>query len=168
MDNIANEENINTEKIINLIKKNLKKEHFRSHNDIIKFLDNKKIPLSQSRISYYLNKYNIHKNKLGYYEDFSANVRESLLKDILLKSNAHIYKPRVYGLNIDSTTKKNDLFFIFIKMDSGNENFLCELLSDYFPNKFSYLAGYGCVQIFINSEKNINVLYKKLNSIKKM
>ena len=58
MDNIANEENINTEKIINLIKKNLKKEHFRSHNDIIKFLDNKKIPLSQSRISYYLNKYN--------------------------------------------------------------------------------------------------------------
>ena len=56
MDNIANEENINTEKIINLIKKNLKKEHFRSHNDIIKFLDNKKIPLSQSRISYYLNK----------------------------------------------------------------------------------------------------------------
>ena len=111
MDNIANEENINTEKIINLIKKNLKKEHFRSHNDIIKFLENKKIPLSQSRISYYLNKYNIHKNKLGYYEDFSANVRESLLKDILLKSNAHIYKPRIYGLNIDSTTKKNDLFF---------------------------------------------------------
>ena len=53
-------------------------------------------------------------------------------------------------------------------MDSGHENFLCELLSDYFPNKFSYLAGYGCVQIFINSEKNINVLYKKLNSIKKM
>ena len=52
MDNIANEENINTEKIINLIKKNLKKEHFRSHNDIIKFLDNKKIPLSQSRISF--------------------------------------------------------------------------------------------------------------------
>ena len=42
MDNIANEENINTEKIINLIKKNLKKEHFRSHNDIIKFLENKK------------------------------------------------------------------------------------------------------------------------------
>ena len=41
MDNIANEENINTEKIINLIKKNLKKEHFRSHNDIIKFLENK-------------------------------------------------------------------------------------------------------------------------------
>ena len=40
MDNIANEENINTEKIINLIKKNLKKEHFRSHNDIIKFLEN--------------------------------------------------------------------------------------------------------------------------------
>ena len=43
MDNIANEENINTEKIINLIKKNLKKEHCRSHNDIIKFLENKKI-----------------------------------------------------------------------------------------------------------------------------
>lgn len=52
MDNIANEENINTEKIINLIKKNLKKEHFRSHNDIIKFLENKKN--TSLSISYFL------------------------------------------------------------------------------------------------------------------
>ena len=62
MDNIANEENINTEKIINLIKKNLKKEHFRSHNDIIKFLENKKILFSL--VHYFFIFYTLKRNSM--------------------------------------------------------------------------------------------------------
>ncbi|TQW29550.1 hypothetical protein, partial [Clostridioides difficile] len=155
MNNIADQselsdesqEKISGEEIINLIKENLGKKYFSSHKDMIEFLKNKGIRISQPRISYYLNKYNIHKNKIGYYEDFSANARDSLLKEIFLKSNVKIYEPKVYGVNVDSNTKNDSLFFIFIKIDLGYENFLCELLSNYFSKEFSYLVGHGCIQI---------------------
>jgi len=176
MNNISNQnevsaecqDKVSPEQMIDLIKENLKKKYFCSHNDIINFLENEGIKISQPRISYYLNKYNIRKNKLGYYEDFSANVRDSLLQEIFFKSNVNIYEPKVYGVNIDSNTKKDLLFFIFIKIDLGYENFLCEVLSNYFSKEFSYLVGHGCIQIFINSEKKIKELHEKLNNIKEV
>ncbi|MEG2727433.1 MAG: hypothetical protein RR904_07515 [Bacilli bacterium] len=158
----------NEKKSIELIKKNLKKMKFRTQQEIIDFLENNNIHISQGSVSTYLNENNIHKNEDGYYEDVNARSREYLVNELLLKSHAKIFEPKIYGVDLNQDNSVNNLYFIFIKLDLGYENFLYEVLSDYLPKEFSYLVGHGCIQIFINTKKNINVLYNKLNNIKEM
>lgn len=152
----------NKEKIINLIKSNLKKKKFKTQTEIIEFLDDNGHYVSQSNISNYLNENNIKKNNKGYYEDKGLSAKKYILKDLLIKSNATILKPCTYG-NILPEYEDSDnspLYVTFISLDHGFENYLCELILDcYGVYSIFCQPGYGCIQIFSSSKNSIKTLY---------
>ncbi|WP_027703181.1 hypothetical protein [Metaclostridioides mangenotii] len=160
------------DKAIRLLRFNLTKKKFINQNEILDFLNQENIYISQSTLSRLLKENNIEKNNSGIYEDINEKCKFERLSELMYRSNAKVYEPLVYGFSesIEGSEETIDtkLYFIFLKLDVGYENFLYEVLSDYLgKNIFSYIVGHGCIHIIYKSYKSLTQVHKLLNKAKK-
>lgn len=161
----------NKENIIMIIRSNLIREKFRSQAEISSFLEKRGYYVSQSNISNYLKESNIRKNREGYYEDTGLKAKKYLLRDLLLKSEATILKPRIYGNILPEYTcsSNEELFVTFISLKHGFENYICELLLDCFDSYSIFCqTGYGCIQVLSSSKENIQLIYSFISKLCKV
>lgn len=164
------------DKILQVIRKNLKTHKFKTHNDFITFLKDQNLYITQPTLSRLLNDNKIEKNAIGIYEDMVDKMKSYQLCEMLNRSNANVYRPMVYSFYLNSTKDEKyesehtpAMYFIFIKVDIGYENFLYEILSDYLgKNLFSYMVGNGCIHLFYKNIKTLDSIYKILKKIQKL
>ena len=161
------------DQILKVIRQNLNKYEFKKQKEILNFLEKKKLSTTQPTLSRILRDNNIIKNSSGIYEDIDDKIKSQRLSEILNRSNVSISKPMIYGAYLNDIEDENKykpvLYFIFIKVDIGYENFLYEVLSDYLGKKFfMYIVGHGCIQVLYNNIKTLNSIHIKLKNIKNL
>ncbi len=204
-------------KALDIIKKNLINEKFKSHKQVEEFLADKQIYLSQASISRLFNTNCIKKNNDGYYEDFIKKNRKLALINFFSQHDCKIYKPMIYGNyvsndgQIDSKgigyyedfIKKNrklalinffsqhdckiykpmiygnyvsndgqidskGIYTLLINVDNGYENYLYELISDFWgKSNLMCITGHNYIQILNPNLANIYKIYRILIKIKK-
>lgn len=158
----------NKQEIISLIKSNLRKEKFNTQTEITKFLNDHGYYVSQSNISNYLRENNIRKNGKNYYEDTGLKTKKYVLRDLLIRSEATILEPRIYGnvLPEYECCDSSQLYVTFLCLSHGTENYICELLLDcYGVYSIFCQSGYGCIQIFSSSKNSIKSLYSSISKL---
>ncbi|HBF8686546.1 hypothetical protein KWV42_10410 [Clostridioides difficile] len=155
---------------LNIIKKNLNKGKFKSHKQVEQFLADKEIYLSQASISRLFNANSIKKNDDGYYEDFIKRDKKLVLSNFFSQHNCKIYKPMIYGhyISKEGEISDNGMYTLLIKVDNGYENYLYELIADFWgKSNLICIVGNNCIQILSPNLANIYKIYRVLASIKK-
>ena len=157
-------------KALDIIKKNLKKEKFKSHKQVEEFLASKKIYISQASISRLFNNNMIKKNDDGYYEDFIKRNKKLALNNFFSQHNCKIYKPMIYGnyVSKEGDIINNGIYALLINVDNGYENYLYELISDFWgKSNLMCITGHNYIQILNPNLANIYKIYRILIKIKK-
>lgn len=157
-------------KALDIIKKNLINEKFKSHKQVEEFLADKQIYLSQASISRLFNTNCIKKNNDGYYEDFIKKNRKLALINFFSQHDCKIYKPMIYGnyVSNDGQIDSKGIYTLLINVDNGYENYLYELISDFWcKSNLMCITGHNYIQILNPNLANIYKIYRILIKIKK-
>lgn len=158
-------------KALDIIKKNLINEKFKSHKQVEEFLSDKQIHISQASISRLFNTNGIKKNDDGYYEDSIKKNKKLALNNFFSQHNCKIYKPMIYGnyISNDGKIDSKGMYTLLIKVDNGYENYLYELIADLLDkSNLLCIVGNNCIQILNPNLANIYKIYRFLSKIKKI